>query len=392
MDEIENSVAEIDVSVADNNPKITPSIDNSFSYNAGVAHLRLVLMLLVSANIFGVAGGTVGRFIQIAAQFATMAYFIISGFMVLTDDSGRDDRIKRTIGRAAITFLVLVVAYFGINALFYYIGGYSIFDITPWKSRRFWFNFLFLNVWQYNIGGIIWYVQAYLYAYIFIFLVNKLKLLKLDWLFFIVFEAIGLLSSEFSGFIGINFHGYRSLPNCFFTMAIPYIFLGAFIRRKIVSLMKIDNLWYTLIGIGGLAVCFGEGALISYLGKLYTTYNFIGLGITAFCLCVIALQPDIVNGDDLFFPDEAANPNGVNYIEAHFPYYFTWIYYLLQPLSVVLALVIANISAVYFVKLQNWMWLITYVVALGISMLIGLLIDIRLKRKINKPSAAKHSS
>ncbi|MBQ0084439.1 MAG: hypothetical protein KBS52_06740 [Clostridiales bacterium] len=389
MNEVENEVVYLGVN--EQASPIEKGAANIFKYNAGIAHLRLVLLLFVSINVFGVAGGVIGNFIEVVSGFAMIAYFIISGFLILYDDKGRNGRITRTIGRSALTFIILGAVYLGLNFIFYYIGGVNIFTMYNYATKRFWFNLLVLNIWPYNIGSLIWFVEAYLFAYIFIYIVNKLKLMKLDWLFFIIFAVIGFATSEFSAFIPFKFFGYPYLPHGVITMALPYIFLGSFLRRKIASFAKLDNIYYVLIGILSMVLCFAEGFVLSKYGKLYTTHTFIGVSILAFCVAVIAIKPDIVvSPTEVYYQDAMADPNGPSYIEVHFPSYFLWMYYLMHPVSVGLMTAAAYISPKVFAIAQDWIWIINYAVCVGLAMLIGLIIDVFVRRKANKKPRRKY--
>ncbi len=147
--------------------------------------------------------------------------------------------------------------------------------------------------------------------------------------------------------------------------------------------MKLDNIYYVLIGILAIVLCFVEGFVLSRFGLLYTTQTFIGVSVIAFCVCVIALQPDVVvSADEVYYQDETANPNGISYVDSHLPLYFKCVYYLLQPVSVGLMTIAAYISVGFFTTLQNWISVIDFVVCLGLAVLFGFLTDIRLKRKL----------
>ena len=89
--------------------------------------LRLALMFFICINNFGFTG-RIGVYIQVLSNFAPVAFFIISGYLVLGgDEKTRSKRIAREIKRAALTFLGLLVFNLIINAAFYYFA----YDIAP---------------------------------------------------------------------------------------------------------------------------------------------------------------------------------------------------------------------------------------------------------------------
>lgn len=346
-------------------PEPDPEIFDPLStYNARIDYVRLALMLVVSINAFGIFAGTIGNFLQIVSGFAAIAFFILSGFLVLGEAPDRDQRILRAIGRTAITFVVMAVVYFLINAVFYAVGGRNIFSSGLYRDPKFWLSFLLLNVWPYDIGGLIWYVQALLYGYIILFLFSKLKLLRLDWLFFLFFAAFSLMNGEFAGIFDLRLLGFAYIPRGFLTTALPYLCLGCFMRRKLFSLMNVSDTIYAFLAVAGIALCFAEGTILSSFFTLVTTDHFIGMTLTAFAVCAITVTSVIS------YPEERTP-----YLAVHAKFYFRWIYYLLQPVSVVIAMMVTSRSPEALSKVEPWIWVLAYVGSLAIAAILGCVKD-----------------
>ncbi|MCQ2441474.1 MAG: acyltransferase [Clostridia bacterium] len=332
--------------------------------------LRLALMLVVSIQIFGVKNNTLGYTVNLISGFAQIAFFMISGYLVLRDDADRTARIKRAIKRTALAFLIMLIVYFGINTLFYYIGGINILKITPYTSKRFWFEFLILNRWPYDIGSLIWYVQALLYAYIIIFILDKLKLLKYDFILFILFFVITLVSGEFSLLLSFHPLKYAYIPQGFLNCALPYTLLGCFMHRKQHLLARISPAIYVALAILGIILCPIEIKILGSLGKCGYTGHLIGMLFVAFAVCsfcfLLCCKKPIFE---------------FSYFELHSAFYFKTIYYIIQPISVVIATVLVVISSKLFADLQDYMWAICFAVSFILAFLFGLIRDLILRLK-----------
>ncbi len=326
--------------------------------------LRLVLLVLVSINVFGTRGGLIGWAAEVLSGCASIAFFVISGFLVLTDDGDAEARIVRCIKRTALTFGIMLVLYFGINAAFYAWGGMDITVLTPFDSKRFWFEFLVLNVWPYDIGGIIWYVQALLYAYILIWLLYKLNLMRWDWLWFLLLFAFTVVTEELTGLLGFFPLRYAYLPACFLTRALPYLLLGGLLRRLLPLLSRVRPLVY-LIGIGvGVVLCFAEIDLFARNGWLMNIHHLIGMPVIAFCLCALCALIAYCDVPILY------------YLADHARLYLSLIYILLHPLGVGLAVACLAVAPALFDGLQNWMWAVAFAICFGLAVLIGWLRDV----------------
>ncbi len=85
-------------------------------YYPGLERLRLILMLLMCIRLFGFPTA-IGGWVEQFCGFVPIAFYILSGYLVLRESEHRSKRIVRAIKRTAIVFGVMTVVYFIINLL-----------------------------------------------------------------------------------------------------------------------------------------------------------------------------------------------------------------------------------------------------------------------------------
>ncbi|MBQ0083184.1 MAG: hypothetical protein KBS52_00245 [Clostridiales bacterium] len=323
-------------------------------YHPAIERLRVILMLIMCINLFGFPGA-IGNFIQSMCNFVSIAFFIISGYLVLRPDKDRLKRIARSIKHCAIAFFILAAVYFVINAVYYYFLGINIFAIMA--NKRFWFNFLVMNVWQFDIGGSIWYVQALLYAYIIIYVLDKLKLLKFDWLIFIIFMIFTIVSGELSGILKWNILGYSFIPGNFLTRALPYVLLGNIIHRNIDKFLKLTFLKCLIGIIIGFLLMILENGVLDKFG--FTGYygHLIGMPIVAFFACIPAFTKKDRPG---FEKKLGLSRKHVNHI-----------YYLAPIVSIIIAIILKLANNKLTVAAASFISLITFASCLLISIIMS---------------------
>ncbi len=262
---------------------------HSEDFLPGLERLRLILMFFMCIDLLGFPTAY-GELVETVCGFVTPAFFILSGYLALWEREDRSQRIARSIGRTAIVFAVLAVAYFSINLIYYRLLGVNIF--SAFASKRFWFNFVVLNVWPFDIGGAIWYVQALLYTYIILYFMDKWKLLKLDWLFAALFLAFAVVTGELAGVIRWELLGYTFLPGNFLTRALPYTLLGGFIHRKMGKLHMVRRIWYYCGIVVGIILMFAETLVLGLFGMPGYYGHLVGMGVVAFSVCLLAFQEE----------------------------------------------------------------------------------------------------
>lgn len=307
-----------------------------------------------------------GSIIQMISGFAPIAFFIISGFLVLTNDFDEDIKLKNTIKRTLICFVILVLVYTLINFLFYSKLDINMFSV--FKSKRVWFELVVLNVWPFNIGTCIWYIQALLYTYIFIFILKKLNLLRFDYIFIIIGLILCLLGGEFAGILKFDILGYNCFPGNFLNRGIPYVLLGGLIKKNIYKLAEIDKLYWVVGIFAGLGLVFFEIYLLSYNGVAGYYGHLIGMAVIAISVCMLAFS-------------NARDPNQIEYDLNFTRWHINTIYYTCHPVGVLVAYFISSLEYGSFGQLSQYIGIITFVICLLAAVSVSLTQELFIQRK-----------
>lgn len=287
--------------------------DDVVEFNC-TGYLRLILMLFICFWAFGCPEPS--GFVTSLSGFAIPAFFILSGYYVL--DNKREVRMEKTlrkIKRMALCFAVLFVFYVAVNLPLVFLGNMRIEF-----SKRMFFEFFVMNLWPLPIGDNIWFIQAMLYAYIIIFVLDKLKLLRFYKIILLVLFLIMLLTGEFAGVIRFdNIFGYPYIPGNWLTRALPYILIGRLMREKKKSLMKV-KFWKYLIAfvIGGVLVI-AELLILFRTGYFRYDGHMIGFCIMAVAVCGLAISIPISSPNRIIHFDSAIS--GLIYVFMN-PVYF----------------------------------------------------------------------
>ena len=287
--------------------------DDIVEFNC-TGYLRLILMLFVCFWAFGCPEPS--GFVTSLSGFAIPAFFILSGYYVL--DNKRQVRLEKTlrkIKRTALCFAIIFVFYVAVNLPLVFLSNMRIEF-----SKRMFFEFLVLNLWPLPIGDNIWFIQAMLYAYIVIFILDKFKLLRFYKLFLVVLFLVMLLTGEFAGVIRFdNILGYSFIPGNWLTRALPYILIGRLLREKKRSLMKVQ-FWKYLIAfvIGGVLVI-AELSILAWTRCFRYDGHMIGFCIMAVAVCGLAISIPINRPNRIIHFDSAIS--GLIYVFMN-PIYF----------------------------------------------------------------------
>lgn len=244
-------------------------------YRPEVKKLRVLLLALGILYTFGLhpKAGDIG---QLLLNFSIPALYITSGFLVLRESQNMEKRILRAIKRTGICFVVLCAAYFGLSLLVQ-----PEVTLAAISSKWFWFNFVVLNVCTLPIGSTIWFVQAMLYAYIIIYVLCKLKLLRFDIYIALLCLAVTVLTGELASVIGFHFLGLDHLSGNFFTRALPYLLIGCFLHRKMPAFFRLKPKHYCFIIAGGAALLIAEYLLLNLSGNKVYLGHLLGAGLVA---------------------------------------------------------------------------------------------------------------
>lgn len=327
------------------------------SYMISIERLRMVLMFIMFIYLMGFPT-RFGGLVQQACSWVPIAFFIVSGFLVLRPSNDRQARIGRTIKRTAIGFGIMLIIYLLANFVLFNQMHANIFE--AFASKRIWFEIVVLNTWPFRINNCIWYIQALLYAYIIIYFLEKLKLLKFDWVIIILCLVLTLLSGELAGFLKYSILGYHFFPGNFLTRALPYILLGGLIHRVINYMENIPKVVYGLGIVVGIVLMFAEIIVLNYLGVGGYFGHLLGMPIVAVCVCMFGFKKEsYVTALDLKLNIDRWDVN--------------LLYYIGQPVGVGIATLITILDRELFAILSGWIGIISFVIcaliALGIAQL-----------------------
>ena len=278
-------------------------------------YLRFILMLFVCFWAFGCPEPS--GIVAALSGFAIPAFYILSGYFVLTDD--REDRLAKTarkIRRSLLCFGFMFLLYVAVNVVVFILN-----HMTVAITKRVIFNFVVLNLWPLPVGDNIWFIQALLYAYIVIFIADKLKLMRFYKIIMILLFIVMLLTGELAGIIHFNILGYPYIPGNWLTRALPYLLLGRFIREHRDTLLNLRKWVYIAMFVIGGGLVILEMFILGRTGLLIYQGHMLGFGIMAFGICCLALSIPIMNGNRVVHLDSSIS--GLIYI------FMNPIYYLL---------------------------------------------------------------
>ena len=319
--------------------------DEIIEFNC-VGYLRLILMLFVCFWAFGCPEPT--GVVTILSGFAIPAFFVLSGYYVL--DNKREVRMEKTlrkIKRTALCFAVVFVFYAIINVVLLFL------DLTTFTfSKRILFNFIVMNLWPFQVGNNIWFIQSMLYAYLIIFIADKLKLMKFYKILLIVLFVIMIFTGELAGTLRFNIFGYPYIPGNWLTRALPYILIGRFLREKKRTVMKVQFWKYLIAFVAGSGLAILELFILSWTGIIGYEGHMIGYGIMAVAACGLAISIPVNRSNRIMHFDSAISG---------------MIYVFMNPVYYVLAILLLE-SHPYFVTLLGGFaaFLISFVLALAL--------------------------
>ena len=250
----------------------------------GAGYLRFILMAFICFWNYGFPEPTGA--LSAVSGFAIPCFYILSGYFVLPADKELSAaKTANKLKRTAFCFAFLLLVYIVINVAFCITNNVEV-PVT----LRVKINFLALNLWPLPIGGNIMFIQSMLYAYLVIFIAQKLNLMRFYKPAIIITLILLLLTGEFAGLINFNFHGYYFIPANWLTRALPYILIGKLLREKEAKLLKIKAWKYILAWITGAFLSLAELFLLAYTGFVRYQGHMIGFGIMAVAACGLAIS------------------------------------------------------------------------------------------------------
>lgn len=340
-------------------------------YIPAVKKMRFLLMIFAIIYTYGLQANLT-ELTGALFSFSFPALYIISGFLVLRQSQDLEKRLLRTIGRTALCFIILFIVYLSLSLI---VAEKSTLAMIA--TKRFWLDFLLLNICALPIGTTIWFVQALLYAYIFIYVIYKLKLLRLDIYIAAVCLVIAVLSGELSSLIGFRFLGHTFIGGNFLTRALPYILIGCFIYRKREFFGNLDFVHHICIFAFGALLAFGEYYLLGIIGKRAYVGHLLGMGIVAVALCLFTF---FVIGMELDSDD----------LRLHSRFELSIPYYISSPIYTLCMILFEKVEGLryYFGGIKGLVTLVLSVASLyayfyARSFIIGMIVQAK-ERKSNK--------
>lgn len=264
------------------------NIEKDYYYSFNV--LRLILPLFVCYNSFGIAVQNNGSvFVQALCGFASITFFVMTGFLLFIKPEEFEKKLSRAIKRTVKLFAIVVVFYIILNVIYAVTQKSDMF--LTFKDYHTWINFIVFNQWPLLIGENIWFLQCILYGYIALFILNKLRLLKHDWLIVVICMGIALVSGELSGLIEFKFFSYDHITATVITRSLPYLLLGKIIagQKEKIKTGK-HSFVYALMVALGFVFTVGEYGLLYYTDSLNYTGHFLGNGLIAAAIVILAVR------------------------------------------------------------------------------------------------------
>ena len=330
------------------------------TYHRGADALKFLLMPFVCFACFGLPG-RVGFYIAQLSQFAPAAFFLLCGYFAAENEQTGNDRSGKLIGRSARRFLLLFVIYLACNiALFLWQGATFTALVKGLLRKRVLFNFFVLNVWPFEVGETIWFIQSLLYVRIGLLVLKKLELMRYYKVLMILGFLSMLLAGELAGVVRFRLLGYSHLPANWFTYAMPYMLLGRFVYEKRAKLLALQwPVWPAGFALGA-GMTFGEFTLLSRLGFLdyvnnYTVYA-VGFCVMALCACCGFLRWDDMHR---------------NFLTAHGKSYSRRIYAMSQPVGLLLLVGLLAVSNGLYNLTRSLGGIVVYLVCLLLAFLYG---------------------
>ena len=343
-------------------------------HSRSVDILKFWLMPFVMLVFFGLPTAA-GSYMQLFSNFAAPAFFILSGFFILTpDDTVRRAKLNSAVKRSFKFFLVLFAVYLAINLTYLLYVSTNNDWVREIIRKRTAFDFIVLNVWPFPIGGSIWFIHSLFYADIILLIADKLGLLKKASVFipvFILLVFIMLFSGEFAKISGFPYFEYNYIPAGGITRALPYMLLGMIIRRYANSILNVNRKVFPVFFLIGLLLAALEVYLLTRFKLLVYTGHTVGFCIMAVSVCCFALSKTDCR-------DSFLSSHGNNYAKR--------IYAFSQPVYFVIIVLLSSIvTKKYWVAAKAFSGVTTFLICLLISYLIGLvkfaIIDIKKNNK-----------
>ncbi len=257
-------------------------------YYDSVDILKVVLMACMILSGY-VISGEVGSYISYIVCFAGGAFFTLYGYFILYDIENDDSRLRLSIRRLFLAFVICALVYFTLVALEL---GFEKKEIQDLFTKRFIFNFLVMNYWVPSIGFNIFYIHAALYAAVICYFANKLKLMRYSLPVMVILFLIATVFGEGAKLIHFNVLDYSFIPGTFLTRALPYMLLGRVLhtdKSKLLFSRLKGWVWVAVFTVG-VMLCFLEIVGLTFYDKAVYLNHLVGFIPMTVAVCVLALR------------------------------------------------------------------------------------------------------
>lgn len=270
-------------------------MSGNFRYCYAADFLKFWLMPFVCILCFGFPTAY-GGFISTLCGFAPLCFYILCGFFTLIDEEDVPEEIQEDIQRRLLLkgmkrsgtlFALLLAVYTLVNVSYFVLNGAGVSELL---SKRILFNFFVLSAWPFSMGQSISFIQCLFYAYVILFVLQRLGLLRFYKVLLLLCLVLTLITGEFAGVLNFRFLGAPYLPPNVITCALPYMLIGKLIREKTEVLFRHSSAaWLSLI-LPGVLLAVLELTLLSRMGLLRTADHVVGFGVMAVGICCCALS------------------------------------------------------------------------------------------------------
>jgi len=253
-----------------------------FNYNK-INILRFICVCLLILCTFGIPLNFWNA-ISPELNFAPCVLFSIYGFLIYRHHIVN---YSKYITKHFLAILISVIGYLPFSLIFEYLSAGSISHIYSKKSI---IEFFVLNNWISTFGSGIWIILSSFYALIILAVLDKIKLLKFDYIICFFLFIVTLFTGEFSSLVPFKFFGYDYLSANFFTRALPYMLLGKIICDHRQSLRNVKNVVWEIILVLSVAICYFEIFLLDAFEKLVYKNHLLGFIPITFVILVLAVR------------------------------------------------------------------------------------------------------
>lgn len=167
-------------------------------------------------------------------RLAVPLFYMISGYFLFAHGAPSGAKLRRTLwhilGITVLSTLVYLAYNYANSWLFAHEHHRTVSYMRLFFPRDFWPMLLLAN--PYN--GVLWYLTAYMQALLLLWLCVRFRLTDACIRLLPLFFAVTLLLGCYFPFEKLPLYVYRN----FFTMAFPFLLLGAWVRRSEATLVR----------------------------------------------------------------------------------------------------------------------------------------------------------